>query len=111
MSITSKKLEFLKASVETLRRDKGLTQREIAERMGESEAALSGKLGGGRGITDDYLDKFGQVFGMHFLGTASGNTVVVDKQLFSDLIEQVKTQTHLLNAVLDRMDALQKREG
>lgn len=31
-------------------------------------------------------------------------TITIDAQLFSDLVEQVKTQTRLLNAVLDRLD-------
>lgn len=105
MSISDRKREFLKASVDTLKAQKGYTQRQIAEKMGENEGALSGKMGGGRGITDDYLDKFGEVFGMHFLSSAAGEgTVTVDADQFSALVDQVKMQTRLLNALLDRLE-------
>jgi transcriptional regulator with XRE-family HTH domain len=107
MSISDQKREFLKQSVKTLKKERGLTQRRIAEDMGEDEGAFSGKLGGSRGITDDYLDKFGELYGLHFLASAAGTppgTITIDAKVFSDLVEQVKTQTRLLNAVLDRME-------
>ena len=48
MSISDRKREFLKRSVQTLKKTRSLTQRRIAEEMGEDEGALSGKLGGSR---------------------------------------------------------------
>lgn len=107
MSISDQKRDFLKRSVQALKKERGLTQRRIAEDMGEDEGALSGKLGGSRGITDDYLDKFGELYGLHFLVSSSSpnGTITIDAKVFSDLVEQVKTQTRLLNTVLDRLEA------
>lgn len=105
MLISQQKREHLRRSVEALK-ENGITQRQIAERMGESEGALSGKLGGGRGITDDYLDKFGEAYGMPFVTKDSGigaGLIAVDQSKFDDLLEQVKMQTRLLNALLDQL--------
>jgi len=89
---------------------RGMKDTHIAEQMGIKRPYFS-EVANGATIGDAFIDKMCSAFGMRFPDTEqvkilpnNPGTVTVDKQLFSDLLEQVKTQTRLLNAVLDKLD-------
>lgn len=64
--LKQKKRAYLGEALDFLKKEKGIRQKEVAARMKESEGALSGKLSGDRGITDDYLDAFMDAYSSEF---------------------------------------------
>lgn len=112
-STTDRKLEYLREAVRDLKA-RGLTQRQIADEFAsksdykETEASLSGRISGSRGVPDKFIDKFAEVFGIPF-DPGVPETINVDRARFEkmeatilELAEMLKLQTRLLNAVLDR---------
>ena len=80
--------------------------------MGYKAPYFSQVIKGTAALGDGFIDRMCSAFGLTFIpaGALSDNattqrgTVTVDAKAFSDLLEQVKTQTRLLNAVLDRLE-------
>lgn len=116
-SLQDAKRKWLKAAVES----SGLTQAEVARRAEDFNATmLSAMVNGHKPITDDTIDRIAKALKMprpvlQIAGNAPApkdaqqtelpkGTMLVNEQLFSELVEQVKLQTRLLNAVLDRLE-------
>lgn len=105
------KVQWVRDRVQELR-DSGLKDAAIARRMGIkppwfNEAIKKDSVG------DDFIDRLCTAFNLRFplspdfgndRTAKEGETVTVDAQQFTDLLEQVKTQTRLLNLVLDQLE-------
>lgn len=81
-SLQDEKREYLRRSVDRLKKEKGYTQRSIAEKMDETEQELSGKLSekSKRGITDEYIDRFAEVFGLPFgVGSSPAREALLER--------------------------------
>jgi transcriptional regulator with XRE-family HTH domain len=92
--LKEQKRVYLRDAVERLKRS-GLTQRVIAERMGEDEGPLSGKIKGTRGITDEYIDRFAQEFDMPYsFGEIKDEGV--SREQFDRLLLKADAQASLL---------------
>lgn len=103
--LIDQKRAYLRAAVDTLK-GKGVIQKEIAERMGESDGAFSGRLGGQRGIPDDYIDRFSEEFKIPYAfgqGMAAPGGGMSQEQADEILAEQRITRRML--------DVLLKKQG
>lgn len=108
--LTDEKRSYLKRVVNDLKAS-GVLQRDIAARMDESEGALSGRMGGQRGIPDDYIDRFSKEFDVPFtVGKAQGVGTVPDEKV-EQLLAAVNAQSSVLMRVLDRLELLTNRKG
>lgn len=69
---------WLKNEIENLK-SQGITKAEIAEKLGVKPQYINNIINGGRGITDAFLDKFIETFGINHFDLA--NTAEVDALL------------------------------
>ena len=89
---------------------KGLTDGKIADQMGYKPAYFS-QIANGASIGDGFIDKMCSAFGFRFMEQAqvqqSANvqgTTTVNAEQFKELLDQVRMQTHLLNALVSKLD-------
>lgn len=95
-----------------------MTQRAIAEAVEDTETSLSGKLGGSRGITDEFVDRFAEHFEIPFMPGVPESLaseppvpygkVLVDAEVFNRLITSTEVQSRLLLEMMNKVDALLK---
>ncbi len=118
--LREQKRDYLRAAVDKLKAQ-GMTQRAIAEGVDDTETSLSGKLGGSRGITDDYVDRFAVKYGIPFTPGSTGaasvsepaasyGKVLVDAEEFQRMMTSTQLQNRLMAQLLDKVDELLKRE-
>lgn len=95
MSLQQEKLDYLRRAVDQL----GLTQRVIAERLGENEGAFSGRLNGKRGITDEFIDLFSGTFKIPY-SFGEGATPSADVAQLAERLERMERLMGGINAGL-----------
>lgn len=89
--------------------ERGLKDAAIAEQMGLKRAYFS-QVVNGANVGDGFVDRMCQAFGFSYPTPnpvalkANAGMVNVDAKQFGELVDQVKLQTRLLNAVLDRLE-------
>lgn len=106
--LIDRKRDYLRRAVDALKA-KGMTQRQIAERMEENEASLSGRLSGQRGIPDDYIDRFSAEFKFPF--TVGVGVEGVSPELLEKFITQAEVNTRLLNLLVGEVEKLQREKA
>lgn len=108
MTLSQRKKAWVDSRVKDLRKS-GLTDAAIARRMGVSPSTFNEAIKSD-GVSDGFVQKLADAYGIPFtLADSSGKperggTITVDAKQFGELVDQVKLQTRLLNAVLDRLE-------
>lgn len=99
-SLIDLKRDYLKRVVETLK-SRGVLQKDLAAMMQESDATLSGRLSGSRGIPDDFIDRVQEKTGLPF--TVGGGVEGITADLLQRFVAQSETNTNLLNLALSEI--------
>lgn len=107
-SLIDLKRDYLKRVVETLKaRTPSVLQKDFAAMLEESDATLSGRLSGARGIPDDYIDRVQEKTGIPF--TVGGGVEGVTADMLRTFLEQSRTNTNLLNSIAEGVRDLKAR--
>lgn len=78
-------------------------RKEIAAALGDTEQALSSKLAGDRGLTDDFIDTVATVTGIPFMPVAPDQNMEEITAEVAELRKSVNTVLSLVAQVLQRM--------
>lgn len=110
-TVQDRKWEWFKAAVQRIKREQKLTQRDIAERMEETEQELSGRLSEKtrRSIPDDYLDRFAEKFGFAFgenQGQAIGPELV---EVLKEVRDQGNRSTNTIDLLVEQVKLLRQQ--
>lgn len=92
------KRDYLKRVVETMKA-RGQFQKDLALLMGESDATLSGRISGARGIPDDFVDELQEKTGIPF--TVGGGVEGVTADMLRDFVMQARNNNNLLNGLVE----------
>lgn len=85
-------------------KQRGVLQRDIAAQLGDTEQTLSGRLGGKRGITDEFVDKVEDVTGVPFvIGSASGELPSDLVTAFQDMANQAKRNNNIIDLLVEEL--------
>lgn len=102
------KRDYLKRVVETLKA-RGQKQKDLAAMVEESDATLSGRLSGARGIPDDFIDLVQEKTGIPF--TVGGGIEGVTADMLRTFLEQSRTNTNLLNSLVEDVRQIKSKVG
>lgn len=103
------KRDYLKRVVETLKaRTPPVLQKDLAAMMEESDASLSGRLSGARGIPDDFIDRVQEKTGLPFTVGTMPSVGGVSDDTVRRLADQSETITNLLNLALQEIRSLKQ---
>lgn len=106
-SLIDLKRDYLSRVVDTLKK-RGLLQKDFALMMEESDATISGRLSGARGIPDDYIDRVQEKTGIPF--TVGGGVEGITAEMLRTFVEQARTNNNLLNGLVEDVRELKARK-
>lgn len=111
----AEKLDWLRVTVATLKKERKLSQRVIAERIGDREGEFSDRLHGRRGIPDTFIDAFQRAFGVMFKpSTRAADPINQEAELvkmIEGLTNDLREATQALRQDREQMIAMNKMMG
>lgn len=90
---------MLKDNIKKARLDAGLTQKEVAEKLGVAQAQYARWENGGRNPKDETVEKLSEIFGVTFdflKGRDDGLDEIVDILRKVELTDKQKSEIYLL---------------
>jgi transcriptional regulator with XRE-family HTH domain len=107
--LTIAKREYLRDAVAAVKA-RGVLQRDLAAKLGESEAALSGRLSGARGIPDNFIDKVQEATGIPFsYGAKSGDITPDLTTAIQDMVAQAKRNNNVIDLLVEEVRNLREQ--